>query len=395
MMVKMTVNAIRGFGAMQWQRRMGALAATLVVASSSCGGSDGNSCCDPEPGNSEFEVTTVTGGLDTIWEMVWGPDSFVWITERGGTISRVDPATGTVTRAGTITVSETGEGGLMGLAFHPDWATEPWVYVAHTYSSGDGVRNRVVRMQWNGTSLGAPQTLLDAIPGSSIHNGSRVVVGPDRLLYVTAGDAGNDSQAQDASSLAGKILRMTLDGAPAPGTGRSGYIYTLGHRNPQGLVFTPAGVLYSTEHGPGDNDEVNRIEGGRNYGWPNVRGRCDGDAGPNEQSFCTANAIVEPLSTWTPTIAPAGLDWYGASLIPSWQGSLLFTALKGSALHRLQLAADGRSVVKDETFFAGTYGRLRDVMVAPDGSVWLATSNRDGRGSPQQQDDRILRVRPR
>ncbi|MEO7964905.1 MAG: PQQ-dependent sugar dehydrogenase [Gemmatimonadaceae bacterium] len=377
-----------------WRRRVSTVGVACVV-SFACGNSDGSACCAPVPGTSSLEVTTVAHGLDTIWELAWGPDGAIWFTERGGNISRLNPATGAVTRAGSLVVSQSGEGGLMGLTFHPDWAQQPWVYVTHTYSTATGFRNRIVRMRWDGTSLGAPQALLEGIPGNSIHNGSRVVVGPDRFVYVTTGDAANDVNAQDPTSLAGKILRLTLDGAPAPGNSSGGYVYTLGHRNPQGLVFTPSGTLYATEHGPNDNDEVNRIEGGRNYGWPNVRGRCDGDAGPNEQSFCTAHSVVEPLATWTPTIAPSGLDWYGATLIPGWQGSLLFTALKGSSLHRLQLAADGKSIVKEETYFDGTYGRLRDVLVAPDGSVWLATSNRDGRGSPAGDDDRILHVRPK
>lgn len=208
------------------------------------------------------------------------------------------------------------------------------------------------------------------------------------------GDASNTALPQDRNSLSGKILRLTLDGAPAPGNTLGGYVYTMGHRNPQGLAFAPGGALYSTEHGPSDNDEVNRIESGRNYGWPNVRGMCDGDAGAGERTFCTANNVAEPLATWTPTIAPAGVVYYDASLIPAWRGSLLFTTLKGSALYRLQLSDDGRSVVAQQRLFEGTYGRLRAIVVAPDGSVYLGTSNRDGRGSPGAQDDRILRVRP-
>lgn len=367
----------------------------LFALTIACGGGSTTGCCPATPGTTSLEVTTVARALDTVWDLAWGPDGNIWFSERGGAISRLDPSTGRVTQAGTLTVAESGEGGLMGIAFHPDWNSAPWVYASHTYTTGGTLRNRVVRMRWDGSSLGAPQVLLDNIPGASIHNGSRVVIGPDRLLYVTMGDAGSDTRAQDPASLSGKILRLTLEGAPAPGNARNNYLYSLGHRNPQGLVFSPSGLLYETEHGPNDNDEVNRIESGRNYGWPNVRGTCDGDAGPNEKTFCTSNAVVEPLDAWTPTIAPSGLDYYGSSVIPGWQGSLLFTTLKGSALRRLQLAADGRSVVKGETYFEGAYGRLRDVLVAPDGSFYLATSNRDGRGSPTAEDDRILHVRPR
>jgi glucose/arabinose dehydrogenase len=167
---------------------------------------------------------------------------------------------------------------------------------------------------------------------------------------------------------------------------------SLGHRNPQGLVFAPDGCLYSTEHGPADNDEVNRIEIGRNYGWPAVRGRCDTGG---ESAFCQSNNVVEPLAQWTPTIAPAGVAFYDSDLIRGWRGSLLFTTLKDAALYRLALAPDGRSVTAQERLLADRFGRLRDVLVGPDGTVYLGTSNRDGRGSPLPTDDRIITVRPR
>jgi glucose/arabinose dehydrogenase len=236
--------------------------------------------------------------------------------------------------------------------------------------------------------------LLSDIPGAGNHNGSRIAVGPDQLLYVSTGDASNEQLPQNRNSVAGKILRLNLDGTAASGNTLGGALYSLGHRNPQGLVFGPNGFLYSTEHGPGDNDELNRIEVGRNYGWPTVRGKCDGDAGTGEIPFCQANNVVEPLANWSPTIAPSGLAYYDATLIAGWRGSLLFTTLKGAALYRMQLSGDGRSVTSQEKLFEGQYGRLRDVLIAPTGVVYMGTSNRDGRGSPAGQDDRILVVRP-
>jgi glucose/arabinose dehydrogenase len=373
-------------------RRVLAACGPVLAAGITCSG--GPNRTDPVP-NVEFDTQTVASGFDTIWELAWGPDNALWVTERRGIISRVDPQTGAVTTAGQIAVQEIGEGGLMGLAFHPDFAGQPLVYVAHSYAAAGGTRNRIARLRLNGTVLEAPQTLLENIPGASIHNGSRVAVGPDRFLYVTTGDAGNGSLAQDLNSLAGKVLRLTLDGAPAPGNPFGTAVYSFGHRNPQGLAFAPGGALYITEHGAADNDEVNRVEPGRNYGWPSVRGRCDGDAGGSEVTFCQTNNVIESMAQWTPTIAPAGLDVYDANLIAGWSGSLLFTALKGMALYRLTLSADGRAVSSEERLFEGTFGRLRDVLVAPDGSVYLATSNRDGRGAPTATDDRIIRVRPR
>jgi glucose/arabinose dehydrogenase len=345
--------------------------------------------------NVQLSTDVVATGLDTVWELVWGPDGFIWMTERGGRVSRVNPQSGAVTVAGQIAVSEIGEGGLMGLALHPDFASQPWVYLAHTYSGSSGVRNRVVRARFDGTALGTPEVLLADIPGSSIHNGARLAIGPDRLLYITTGDASDPTIAQNRDALAGKVLRLTLDGLPAPGNPFNTRIYSYGHRNPQGMTFAPNGSLYITEHGPADNDEVNRIEAGRNYGWPTVHGRCDGDIGIAETSFCSANAVAEPIAIWTPTIAPAGLAWYDASLIPGFRGSLLFATLKDATLYRLALSSDGKSVRTTEKLFDGDFGRLRAVLVAPDGAIYLGTSNRDGRGSPASTDDRIIRIRPR
>ena len=177
--------------------------------------------------------------------------------------------------------------------------------------------------------LGAPETLLDGIPGAGIHNGSRIVVGPDRLLYVTTGDAGSGGVAQDRESLGGKILRLTLDGRPAPGNPFGNAAWSIGHRNPQGLVFHPTtGVLYETEHGPSDNDEVNIIRRGGNYGWPDVHGMCDDDSGP-ERDFCRRNSVIEPLAAWTPTIAITGADFYLSDRIPGWRGSLARDVAEG------------------------------------------------------------------
>ena len=353
---------------------------------------------DPTPPASVegLRIETVVSGLDTPWDLAWGPDGQIWVTERGGRVSRVNPASGQRTTAGQLAdVAESGESGLMGMTFHPDFATQPYVYLSHTYLQSGSLRNRLVRARWDGQALGAPEVLLANIPASGIHDGSRLAIGPDRLLYMTTGDASSADLAQDRSSLAGKVLRLTLTGQPAPGNAFGTVVYSFGHRNAQGLVFnTSTGALYSTEHGPGDNDEVNLIASGRNFGWPTVHGTCDDDIGA-ERAFCQANNVVEPLTTWTPTIAPAGADLYLADLIPQWKGSLLFASLRGSALYRLTLSADGQRVTAREALFRDVYGRLRDVLVAPDGTVYLATSNRDGRGSPASDDDRILRIRPK
>lgn len=372
------------------------LLAAILLGYPGCGNGTADTIVTLPPSGTPAQLVTETlaTGFDTIWELAWGPDASIWVSERGGTITRVNPATGAKSVVGQLAVLENSEGGLMGIAFHPDFAMQPYVFAMHTYSGAGSARNRLVRMRFDGTTLATPETLLENIPGSGNHNGARIAVGPDRLLYVSTGDASNQALAQDRTSLAGKILRLTLNGAPAPGNPFGTAIYSYGHRNPQGLVFHPTtGALYATEHGPGDNDEVNRIEAGRNYGWPDVRGRCDGDAGPDEQAFCTANNVAEPLAIWSPTIAPAGADVYVGTTIPGWQGSLLFTSLRNATLYRFTLSDDGRRVVSADSLFKGTFGRLRDVLAAPNGLVYLGTSNRDGRGSPQAGDDRIVRVR--
>ena len=345
-------------------------------------------------GSSGLRVETLVSGLDTPWDLSWGPDGALWVTERPGRVSRVDPSTGTVTLVGEILVHEQGESGLMGMAFHPDFDREPYVYLAHSYAAGGGIENRLIRMRFQGGRLTEGETLVDGISGRRNHDGSRLVVGPDRLLYMTMGDAGNRPLAQDLESLSGKVLRLTLDGAPAPGNPFGSRVYSYGHRNPQGIVFHPeSGDLYVAEHGPRTNDEVMRVEMGGDHGWPTVHGFCDGDT-DGEDAYCAAHDVVEPLEAWTPTVGISGLDYYGSDRIPGWRGSLLVTSLRGSALWRLKLSEDGRSVIETEALYRGEYGRLRDVLVGPDGEVYVATSNQDGRGRPASDDDRILRITP-
>lgn len=345
-----------------------------------------------DPGPAPITTRTLATGLDTPWDMQLDPTGTLWVSERRGVISRVDTANGEVTAVATLDVVEISESGLLGLALHPQFTVEPFVYAVHSYEAGD-IRNRLVRMRWDGATLGEPEILLDNIPGASNHDGARLAFGPDGFLYVTTGDALVTSLPQSLSSLAGKVLRLTPTGEPAPGNPFDSAIYSLGHRNAQGLVFHPSGRLYSTEHGPRDNDEVNLILPGRNYGWPNVHGFCDNDvSGLDESGFCASNNVAEPLVTWTPTIAPSGLDYYGSDRIAEWEGSLLFTSLRGAALYRLPLSTDGQAVLGQEVLFQGQFGRLRDVLVGPRGEVYLATSNRDGRGSPGPGDDRIVVV---
>ena len=351
-------------------------------------------------GPATVSASALATNLNTIWELAWGPDNFLWMTERRGRISRVDPATGQVLPVLTIPdVTENNESGLLGLAvFEPNPGTTTpfatyWVFVVYNYTDQGVLKEKLVRYTYSSNgAIGSPLVLLGNIVATTTHSGSRLLVLPDRTLLMTTGDAQQLPEAQNRASLNGKILRLNLDGTiPADNPTAGSPLYTLGHRNPQGLVRLPDGRLYSSEHGPNNDDEINRIEAGRNYGWPTVEGYCNL---PAEATFCTANNVREPLTTWTPTIAPAGLAYYDHPAIPGWRGSLLLAVLKDSKLIQLTLDAAGNTI-PTRTDYLTTFGRLRAICVSPQGRVYIGTSNRDGRGNPAAPDDRILVLKNR
>lgn len=348
-------------------------------------------------GETQIDTSTVISGLDTPWEIAWGPDDHIWFTERRGVLSKVDPANGEATLLLDITdgVYEVSEAGLLGLAFHPDFDETPWVYIVYNYQDPitSGVREQLVRYHYNGASLVDPDTLLTGLSGAGNHNGARLAFGPEGALYMTTGDVQNVSLAQDTTSLSGKVLRINPDGTiPSDNPDPGSYIWSIGHRNPQGLVFSPDGILYSSEHGPSNDDELNVIEKGRNYGWPNVQGFCDI---ASEIDYCEENNIREPLIAWTPTLAVAGIDYYNHSAIPEWQHSIIMATLKADRFVVMNLSEDGLSVVEENQYFQDWWGRLRDVCVSPDGGIFLAVSNKDGRGQVRDGDDRIVELKAR
>lgn len=341
----------------------------------------------PPAADADLQVEVVATGLDVPWEMRFLPDGNLVVTERIGRIVRVNPRTGVVTPLGSLPVMANGESGLLGLAVDPDFPAQPYLYVAYTHDAGrSGLQNRVSRLTLNGDAIGGEKILVDGIPAGSIHDGSRVAFGPDDFLWVTTGDAGRGSPAQDRGSLAGKVLRMDRDGRPAPGNPFPGsLVYSYGHRNPQGIAWLPGEPRpFLTEHGPDTNDEINHVEAGGNFGWPTFVGTV-GRPG-----------FVDPIYTWTPTIAPAGAVFYEADAIPGWRGSLLFVTLKEQDLRRLtSVDTTFGAVSHEDILLDGRFGRLRSIAVGPDGALYLGTSNRDGRGSPGTDDDRILKVTAR
>lgn len=338
-------------------------------------------------GATTVTVSALSTGLQVPWELVWGPDNFIWMTERGGRISRVNPTTGAVAPLITLAdVATSSEGGLLGMVLHPDFTTSPYVYVVYNYND-NGYKEKLVRLTYANGTLGQPLVLLGNIPATSTHSGSRLLILPDRTLLITTGDAQDRPAAQDRASLNGKILRLNLDGSiPADNPVAGNPSYTFGHRNPQGLVRAANGRIYSSEHGQDAEDEVNIIEANRNYGWPTVEGLCNLSA---EQAYCTANNVREPIFTWAPTVGVAALTYYDHPAIPGWRNSLLAATLRGSKLTQIPLSATG-TTAGEGVFSLTTFGRLRAICVSPQGRVYVGTSNQDGRGTPAPTDDRIL-----
>jgi len=315
-------------------------------------------------------IGTIARDLQVPWGIAFLPDGSALVTERdSGRVLQVTKQSARQVGRVAETRAE-GEAGLLGVAVSPSYARDKRVFLYTTAESD----NRVLRTTFDNGRLGKMQPILTGIPKAFNHDGGRMVFGPDRTLYVSTGEAGQPDLAQDRGSLGGKILRITQDGDPAPGNpDRSSPIWTWGHRNVQGLAFDDNGNLWASEFGQDTFDELNLIKKGRNFGWPSVEG-VGGEPG-----------LQDPQVTWsTDEASPSGLAFVGGRL---WLG-----ALRGERLWRVDV--NGRKAGKEKGFFVGNYGRVRTVVTAPDGNLWVTTSNQDGRGDPAPQDDRILLVRP-
>ncbi|GAA2289845.1 PQQ-dependent sugar dehydrogenase [Streptomyces hawaiiensis] len=322
-------------------------------------------------------VRTVAEGLDSPWGLAPLPGGGLLVASRDeGTIVRVDEKTGKKTELGEVPgVSAAGEGGLLGIALSPDYASDRMVYAYFTSASD----NRIVRMIYDGQKpsgeqLGAPDTVFRGIPKGFIHNGGRIAFGPDKMLYVGTGESGDTGLSQDKDSVGGKILRLTPEGEPAPGNPfPDSPVYSYGHRNVQGLAWDDKQRLFASEFGQDTWDELNAIEPGGNYGWPDAEGRSDDKRFHN------------PVDQWTTAEAsPSG--------IAHAEGSIWMAGLRGKRLWRVPLDGTAASA-EPQAFLEGEYGRLRTVVAAGGDRLWLVTSNTDGRGSPKDGDDRILELR--
>ncbi len=336
----------------------------------------------PEPesttantGPVQVETSVVATGLEAPWGLVFTPDGEALVTERdSGQLLSVD-FSGNVEELQQLPAGGGGEGGLLGLTLSPDYERDGLIYAYYTTDED----NRVARFR-----LGEdPEPILTGIPVQSYHNGGRIAFGPDGLLYIATGDGGEPSNSQDLNSLGGKILRTTPDGeVPEDNPFSDSPVYSYGHRNVEGLAWDEAGRLYASEFGSDRYDEVNIIEPGGNYGWPEV----EGEGGEPD--------YTDPISTWpTSEASPSGAEILKGGSIPQWEGDFFMAGLRGQRLWRLDLDESG-AVIDQEPLLQGEAGRLRHVTQAPDGSLWILTSNRDGRGNPVSDDDRILRLAP-
>jgi glucose/arabinose dehydrogenase len=342
--------------------------------------------------NVSFKVEKVAGGLEVPWSIVWAPDGRMIFTERPGRVRVMEKGTLNPKPLLTLTdVESAGEAGLMSVALHPQFSSNHFVYLSYAYTSG-GLRVRVVRYREAAEGLVDRKVIIEDLPAARAHAGCRIRFGSDGKLYVTTGDATNRNLAQQLNSLAGKTLRFNDDGTVPqdnPFVGRQDArpeIWSLGHRNAQGLDFQPGtNLMFQTEHGPsgfdgpGGGDEVNIVEKGKNYGWPTIH------------HTETAAGLESPLLEYTPACAPGSGAFYRGSVLPQFKGNFFFGCLRGERVIRVVL--DGRRVVSQENLLQN-YGRIREVAEGPDGYLYVSTSNRDGRGRPAEDDDRILRLVP-
>lgn len=346
-------------------------------------------------GDAKFRIETFAVGLEVPWAFAWLPNGDMLVTERPGRVRVIEK--GKLRTEPVFVVADVdtgGEAGLMDLTLHPDFSKNNFVYLAYAYNKDEGKRVKVVRYVYKDGKFTDPKPIVQDVPGTALHAGMRCRFGPDRKLYVTTGDSTDWNLAQKTDSLAGKTLRLNDDGTIPPDNpfvGRAGYrpeIWTYGNRNAQGIAWQPGtNLLFETEHGPSGfegrgvgGDEVNILEAGKNYGWPVIH------------HIDTKTGMEAPLIEYTPSCAPASAMFYSGTALSAFNGNFFFGCLRGTRVIRVVL--DGRKVVKQENLLENTYGRIREMEQGPDGSIYFSTSNRDGRGTPAKDDDRIMRIVP-
>ncbi len=379
------------------------LLAVVGLSVVSCSAADGEVDFPVVPSSKnvpQMKVETVVENVEIVWSIVFAPDGRVFFAERPGRVRVIE--NGKLREKSFFTVPDislSDEGGLMGMVLHPKFTENRFVYLAYTYRDEQNQQNvRVVRYRETGETLVEPKTIIEAIPASKYHAGTRLRFGPDSKLYITTGDATKQKRAQNLNSINGKTLRLNDDGSiPSDNPfvnqkDARGEIWSYGHRNAQGMDFQPeTNLMFQTEHGPSwidgvslfkrsGGDEVNIVERGKNYGWDKI------------SHSMTKKDMETPIIEFSPAVAPGSGMFYRGNLFPEFKNNFFFGALKGESIIRLVM--DGRKIVSRDNLLEKQYGRIREIAEAPDGSIWFSTSNRDGRGDAAKTDDRILRIVP-
>jgi len=315
----------------------------------------------------KIEIEIVAKNLDIPWELVFLDDQSILITQRTGSLIHLSEDKKTEIEA----VRHSGEGGLLGMVLHPEFSENNYLYLYMTTERD----NRVIRYVYNDKELTEDKIIIKGIPRARFHNGGRIAFGPDGYLYITTGDAQNTQLSQDLNSLAGKILRLDENGDYVDDNPFGDYIYSYGHRNPQGLVWDSEDNLWSTEHGPTAQDELNLIEKGKNYGWPTITG--------DEKKEDMESPVLQ--SGYDYTWAPSGMTYF--------EDSLYFAGLRGRAIYEAKI--EEKDVVDFIVHLKEDFGRIRSINLGPDEMFYIITNNTDGRGSPREGDDKLIKINPR
>ncbi len=342
--------------------------------------------------NQNFKADVFVENLNVPWSMAFTSQDRLLVTERRGQIRVIEKGKlldRSLFTFGNIFSKE--EAGLMGLAVDPDYQKNRFIYASYAYSQNGKPRIKVVRLIDNGSSAMVDKVLIDNILAAPFHDGSRLKFGPDGKLYVTTGEATQADLAQKLDSVNGKILRLNSDGSiPEDNPFPDSPIYSYGHRNPQGIAWSPiSGMLWETEHGPsgfdgpGGGDEINLIKAGGNYGWPKAHHEIE------------LAGTEYPQLLFTPAIAPSGATFYSGKLLPGFRNNLFFTGLRGEGIWRVAFSeTEPDKIVSFEKLSSIKVGRVRDIIEGPDGALYFSTSNRDGRGTPREGDDKIYKITP-
>lgn len=338
----------------------------------------------------EFELKEIVTDLEVPWSAVFTSPERLLVTERAGDVVVIENGTKKETPLHTFSgVSSQSEEGLMGMVLDPHYQENKRIYFAYAYQVGGKMQVKVVRFTDQGDRLTDEQTIIDNIPAAQYHAGCRIAFGPDQKLYITTGDATDKGTPQNLDSLGGKILRVNADGTiPEDNPFEGKPVFSYGHRNSQGLAWdVDTGELYATEHGPSvfdgpaGGDEINHIIPAANYGWPLVSHKEKGEG------------LEEPLVVFTPAVAPGGILFYTGTQLPQFTNTFLFAGLKGEGLYQVIIDEDDPEEIDEYQKVAGiNVGRIRDVFQGPDGELYIMTSNRDGRGKPAANDDKIYRL---